>query len=272
LEKDQFRTRDHVPEFDDLVREYQARSQETRSNLRMAGSIPYGLHVLERLDLFFPKGDLAGRPVHMFVHGGYWRMFSKDDFSFIAETIVDAGAIAVIVDYALMPDVRMATIVEQIKRAKRWVCDHIAEYGGDPTQMTISGHSAGAHLCTFLFNAGAKPSGIRGALLLGGIYDLQPLQSSFLEPLIAITDEEVRLFTPISHQHEPSVATMILVGQAETGPFHLQAEAFASRLQEQGLSVSNHVLAGRNHMSSVRDLGMAESDAGSALLQLIATA
>jgi arylformamidase len=237
----------------------------------MAGSIPYGPLAFGRLDLFFPKGNLVGRPVHMFVHGGYWRMFSKDDFSFIAETIVGAGAIAVIVDYARMPDVRMATIIEQVQRAKRWVCDHIGEYGGDPTQMTISGHSAGAHLCTFLFNAGGKPSGIRGALLLGGIYDLKPLQSSFLKPLIGITDEEVRLFTPINLRHDPSVTTMLLVGQAETEPFHFQAQTFASRLVDQGLPVSKHVLAGRNHMSSVRDLGLAESAAGSLLSNLIET-
>jgi arylformamidase len=271
LEKDQFRTRDHVPEFDDLVSEYQARSETARSNLRMVASIPYGPHALERLDLFFPNGNLVGRPVHLFVHGGYWRMFSKNDFSFIAETIVGVGAIAVIINYALMPDVRMAAIVNQVRRAKRWVRDHIAEYGGDPNRLTISGHSAGAHLCTFLFNEDERPSGVRAALLLGGLYDLEPLQPSFLKPLIDITDEEVRSFTPLDHQHDPSVTTMLLVGDDETAPFHFQAEAFASRLVEQGLSVSNHVLAARNHMSSVRDLGLAKSDAGSLLSNLIGT-
>ncbi|TGU67257.1 alpha/beta hydrolase, partial [Mesorhizobium sp. M1C.F.Ca.ET.144.01.1.1] len=97
-----------------------------------------------------------------------------------ADTVTSAGAIAVIVDYALMPSVRMATIVDQIRRARQWIDDHIASYGGDPDQLTVSGHSAGAHLATMLFGGHSRPSGIKGALLLSGIYDLRPLQESFL--------------------------------------------------------------------------------------------
>ena len=121
-----------------------------------------------RLDLFFPPERSGPLPVHLFVHGGYWRMFSKSDYSYIADTITRAGAIAVIVDYALMPSVRMATIVEQATRAKRWVLTNIRSYGGDPDQFTISGHSAGAHLATFLFSGARIPSRVRAALLLGG--------------------------------------------------------------------------------------------------------
>ncbi|TIP31962.1 MAG: alpha/beta hydrolase, partial [Mesorhizobium sp.] len=88
-------------------------------------------------------------------------------------TVTSAGAIAVIVDYALMPSVRMATVVDQIRRARQWTYDRIASYGGDPDQLTVSGHSAGAHLATMLFNDNTRASGIKGALLLGGIYDLR---------------------------------------------------------------------------------------------------
>ncbi|WP_363274847.1 carboxylesterase family protein [Mesorhizobium sp.] len=86
-----------------------------------------------------------------------------------------------------MPAVRMAPIVDQIRRAKRWVDEHIESHGGDPGKLTVSGHSAGAHFATMLFDDDSRPSGIKGALLLGGIYDLRPLQESFLAPEIAIT-------------------------------------------------------------------------------------
>ncbi|UXN74064.1 alpha/beta hydrolase fold domain-containing protein [Devosia sp. A8/3-2] len=49
----------------------------------------------------------------MFIHGGYWRAFSKSDYSLVADTVTAAGVIAVIVDYALMPAMRMATLVDQ---------------------------------------------------------------------------------------------------------------------------------------------------------------
>jgi arylformamidase len=205
----------------------------------------------------------------MFIHGGYWRMFSKRDYSYVADTITAAGAIAVIVDYALMPKVRMATIVEQVRRARDWVAGNIAAFGGDASRLTVSGHSAGAHLSTLLFDEVETPSGIRGAMLLGGLYDLKPLQSSFLQAEIGITDREVADFSPVDHVHDPDVAVDILVGAEETPPFHAQADTYARRIQSQGLQVSRLSLAGENHMSSVRALGIAASTAGQRLMQMV---
>lgn len=268
MPKDPFRTRDHVADFDDIVADIVARSTATRTTLPMAGDLAYGKHPAEKLDLFFPPSRGSSLPVHIFIHGGYWRMFSKTDYSYIADTVTKAGAIAVIVDYALMPDVRMAAIVEQVRRAKQWVLDNIASYGGDPGRISVSGHSAGAHLATFLFET-PTPARIHAALLLGGLYDLTPLQTSFLEPLIGITDEETAAFTPMSRRHQPETAVTILVGDQETPPFHQQAADFAARLRAQGLTVSKVCLHDRNHMDSVRDLGIGGTQAGDCLVEMI---
>ena len=166
----------------------------------------------------------------------------------------------------------MATIVDQVRRAKHWVLAHIGEWGGDPDQLTISGHSAGAHLATFLFAAAERPSKVRAAALLGGIYDLAPLQRCFLEPLIGLTDEEVAAFTPMSRRHDPSTKVTLLVGERETPPFHRQASDFALRLRAQGLSVTESRLEDRNHMDGVRDLGLRGTQAGDRLMETIATA
>ena len=269
MAKDPFRIRDHVPEFDDIVAEIVRRSAGTRAKVPMAADVPYGPDGTETLDLFFPQGKRDRLPVHMFIHGGYWRMFSKRDYSYVADTVTNAGAIAVIVDYALMPSVRMATIVDQIRRARQWIHDRIASYGGDPEQLTISGHSAGAHLATMLFDDNTRPSGIKGALLLGGIYELRPLQESFLAAEIAISDDEVERFSPIDHSFDPDVPVEISVGAEETPPFHSQATAFAENLERQRLVVSRTSLAGANHMSSVRDLGIAGTGAASSLARLL---
>jgi len=270
MESDPFRIRGHVADFDDIVSEIVSRSEATRATLPMATDIAYGADATESVDLFFPERPRTGLPVHMFIHGGYWRMFSKRDYSCVADTITKSGAIAVIVDYALMPSVRMGDIVAQVRRAGRWVADHIAEHGGDPARLTISGHSAGAHLATFLFNEPNIPSGVRAALLLGGLYELKPLQSSFLQPEIAITNHEVADFTPMTHRYDAATKVDILVGSDETPPFHEQARAFAGMLRDQGLPVSTMRLSARNHMNSVRDLGLPESEAGARLAQLIA--
>jgi len=270
MTKDPFRIRDHVADFDDIVAEIVRRSAEARAEIPMVADVAYGADATETVDLFFPEGPRDRLPVHMFIHGGYWRMFSKRDYSYVARTVTQAGAIAVIVDYALMPTVRMARIVDQARQAKRWVLDHIAGFGGDPERLTVSGHSAGAHLATMLFPDGAQPSGIKGALLLGGLYDLKPLQQSFLAAEIAITDDEVEQFTPLTHRFDSTVPVQIAVGEEETLPFHAQARAFAAHLKEQGLSVSRSALGGADHMSSVRDLGVAGTAAAGLLGSLIA--
>lgn len=235
----------------------------------MEANIRYGEGPSEGLDLFFPEGDAENLPVHIFIHGGYWRMFSKDDYSLIANSIVKAGAIAVIVDYALMPGVRLATIVDQMRRAKAWVIANVARYGGDPKRLSVSGHSAGAQLASMLFSADQTPSSIRAALLLGGLYDLKPLQKSFLKTEIALTDDEVARFSPVRHDFDPATEVSILVGARETPPFHQQANAFAQRLFKQGSKVSQKIIVTRNHMNSVRDLGDPGSLTGRSLVELI---
>lgn len=267
---DLFRTRDHVPDFDALITQYGEMSAAARDSLAVIADISYGITLEERLDLFLPPGGGLERPVHLFIHGGYWRMFSKRDFSFVAETVTAAGAIAVVIDYALMPGVRLGTIVEQVRRARAWITGNIRSYGGDPERLTVSGHSAGAHLASFLFDRSQPSGAVTGALLLGGIYDLAPLQHSFLQPLIALTDDEVRQFSPLSRPFRGGVAATVLFGERETEPFHSQAAAFAAHLAAHGVETSSAALAGTDHMSSVRDLGIPGSEAGRLLAQMIA--
>jgi arylformamidase len=271
MESDPFRIRDYVTDFDAIVAGIVASSAAARAALPMKADIAYGNGPSETLDLFFPTGASEPLPVHIFIHGGYWRMFSKNDYSCIANTVIAAGAIAVIVDYALMPSVRMEVIVDQVRRARNWVRDHIAEYGGDPARITVSGHSAGAHLASCLFTADQVPTGVGAALLLSGLYDLEPLRSSFLQAEIGLTDKEVSAFTPLSMTHDAGTRVEILIGARETEPFHAQADDFARHLDGQGLNVSQQVIVARNHMNIVRDLGDPHTITGRRLTRLIAS-
>ena len=269
METDPFRIRGHVADFDAVVADIVAASARTRDLVPMLADVAYGDGPSEALDIFFPKGPRDNLPVHMFIHGGYWRMWSKREYSCVANTVTQAGAIAVIVDYALMPGVRMPVIIDQMVRAKKWVIEHIAEHGGDPGSLTISGHSAGAHLATFLIQGNSGASDVQAAFLLGGVYDLAPLQQSFLKDEISLTNEEVAAFSPISQTHNPGCRVTIAVGENETAPFHKQAEMFAAVLKKQGSVVSFSVMRERNHMTSVRDLGRPNSDTGVALATTI---
>jgi len=270
MDYDPFRIRDHVADFDAIVADIVTRSAAARASLPVKADIAYGSGPSESLDIFSPVDASGPRPVHMFIHGGYWRMFSKDDYSYIANAVTAAGAIAVIIDYALMPSVRLDVIVDQVRRARDWVRKNIGGYGGDPERFTVSGHSAGAHLASCLFTTDQANNGVDAALLLSGLYDLEPLQSSFLKAEIALTDEEVARFTPLSMSHDPDTRVEIMVGASETEPFHAQAADFALHLGNAGLDVSQKVIVARNHMNIVRDLGDPHTITGRHLKRLIA--
>jgi arylformamidase len=271
LETDPFRIRDHVADFDAIVAEIVQASARTRETVPMIADIAYGTGPSETVDIFFPDGPREGLPVHIFIHGGYWRMWSKREYSCVAKTVTDAGGIAVIVDYSLMPHARMEVLVDQVIRAKEWVFDHITEYGGDPSSATVSGHSAGAHLASHLIHHSQNETAISGALLLGGLYDLRPLKKSFLQAEIGLTDDEIERFTPLGHLHDPRCRVVLAVGEGETRPFHTQMEAFSSVLRKQGVPVSIKIISARNHMNSVRDLGIPGTEASGLLSGLLQT-
>jgi acetyl esterase/lipase len=88
------------------------------------------------------------RPVIVWVHGGGWRSGSRGEYRPLTRVLHDeTGAVVVNVDYRKSPAAPMATMVRTVDEALRWTQDNIAKFGGDPKRVTLSGHSAGAHLC-----------------------------------------------------------------------------------------------------------------------------
>jgi arylformamidase len=261
---DLFRIRDFVPEFDAINAAYAAASAETRARHQHQLDIAYGPGPRQKLDLFFPDAMDTPAPVHLFVHGGYWRANDRENFHFVAESVVAAGAIAVIVEYPLMPGARMAQLVADVRQAAMWVGTHIAGHGGDPRRISASGHSAGAHLASYLAALAPHEHGFPGApiralLLVSGIYDLRPIATSFLQAEIALTPEEINEWSPYEAMQAPETPITLVVGKAETEPFHLQAQDFAYAAERRGIAVERLTVTGHDHMTIVRDMGVVGS-------------
>lgn len=272
---DPFRIRAHVRDFDAIAEDYQRASDGARRRWRTARDIAYGDTGDERLDLYFPDGGGANRPVHLFIHGGYWRADCKENYGFIANTICSAGAIAAILDYALMPRARMATLIGQVRRAASWLAAHAQGFGGDPDMLSASGHSAGAHLASYLTAWGLRESRgvhlapVRSLLLISGLYDLEPISRSFLQSEIHLTPDEIEAWSPLQSIPQPATSIAIAVGTRETLPFHTQAVAFWHHLAANGPSASVRTVRGVDHMSIVRDLGSPGTEMADLLASLI---
>jgi arylformamidase len=271
---DPFHIPSHVPAFEALVADYEAASEATRGKLRSLLNVPYGEGPDEKLDLFLPE-EAHGwpRPIHMFIHGGYWRAQSKDRYAFVANEVTAAGAIAAIIDYSLMPKARMASLVDQTRRAARWLSEHAATFGGDAKAVSASGHSAGGHLASYLIARGPREADsaplVRSALLVSGLYDLSPLAKSFLQREVGFTDEEIASWSPVLGRPSAGVAVTLIAGGVETAPFHEQMSAYAGVLRTAGARVAVAAPAGEDHMTIVRSLGRAGTECARLLRETI---
>ena len=163
---------------------------ETKRNLS------YGDATWQRLDVYFPaslhadtpnedatiaEADYRSFPVIVFYHGGGWESGRKEQYRFIADRLVSQGYVVVIPDYVKYPEARYPAFVEDAATVTHWLKRHIATYKGDPNNMHIIGHSAGAHIGAmlltdrnFLAYYDLHPSDYRSFVGLAGPYNFTP--------------------------------------------------------------------------------------------------
>jgi len=200
-----------VPDHAAYFARWAADSSSARTSMTCDLDVSYGPGTGETLDIF--PAAVPDAPVLVFIHGGYWRSLDKSDHSFIAPAFVERGVCVVVLNYALCPGtpeapVTIPHITRQMARAAEWTAGHIASYGGDPSRITVAGHSAGGHLAAMLMALDAAgpdadvPAStfFRNALSISGLYDLRPMQRApFIADSLRLTDGDVLRFSPALH-------------------------------------------------------------------------
>ncbi len=224
----------------------------------------YGEEKRQRLDVYVPRGvgagaaakPLAGRPVVMFWHGGYWSFGDKADYKFVGAAMAEHGFVTVLPDYRLYPKARFPDFVADGALALAWVEQHIAEFGGDPHRIVLMGHSAGAHIAALLAyddalvkKAGVDPRGVVALVGLSGPYVLDPdsdrLRAIFAAPYTESDWQPVRFVT----EHSPP--TLIAHGRDDKVVAVAQGEKLRDVLQERGVRVEAHFYDGKGHADTV---------------------
>lgn len=201
-----------VPEFADHFARWISLSAQARLTPDATLDIPYGEGHGEMLDIFPAKGansQKGGAPVLVFIHGGYWRSLDKSDHSFVAPAFTREGACVVVPNYALCPGdaahpVTVSDITMQMVRALAWTYRNIARYGGDPTRITVVGHSAGGHLAAMLLACVWKSVApdlparlVKNALSLSGLFELESIRHTpFLADSLKLTPAQVKKNSP----------------------------------------------------------------------------
>jgi len=260
----QLNLRAAVPDAERYFKLYEETSAEARATLPCRLDVAFGPSPEETLDIF-PAAD-PGAPIHVFIHGGYWRAFSKNEFSGIARGLAPAGATTMIVNYALAPAVDMAEIVRQCRAALAWAWRHGAEHNGDKGRIFVSGHSAGGHLTAMMaatdwpaFDAELPADLVKGGCAISGIYELEPIRLSYLNADIRLAPDDVARFSPIRLRPARMAPLLLCVGDGETDEFRRQQDAYRDALADLGHQVGVVAAPGLHHFNVVDEL--ARSDA-----------
>jgi acetyl esterase/lipase len=105
-----------------------------------------------RLDILERRGRRPqGAPVLIYIHGGAWMIGDKRQQGIpMMHELIERGWVCVAINYRLSPKATWPEHVVDCKRAVAWVKEHIAEYGGDPDFIAVSGGSAGGQLSSLV--------------------------------------------------------------------------------------------------------------------------
>ncbi|MBS1121966.1 MAG: Esterase/lipase [Deltaproteobacteria bacterium] len=127
------------------------RADPARHGVERLRDLEYGAPTARahRLDVWRPVRE-GPFPVVLYVHGGGFRILSKDTHWMMALAYARAGYVVFNIDYRLAPAHKFPAAIEDVTLAYRWVVANAARFGGDPARIAVAGESAGASLVTSL--------------------------------------------------------------------------------------------------------------------------
>jgi arylformamidase len=263
-----YNNRAAVPDHPAWFARWDALSDAARAALGPEEDVRYGPNPKETLDIFLPpsggarapRGSEGAKGTFVFIHGGYWRALDKRQHAFVAPVFAAAGYAVAVVNYDLCPDVSIATIVGECRRAIAWIVRSGAAHGLDPANVVVAGHSAGGHLVAMLHATdwrehGLAQSPIAAGVSLSGVHDLAPLVQFSFNADFRLDEAEAARLSPIHLQPTTSAPLLIAVGADETGEFLRQSDLLWDAWPAQRPAGMQGVLRvpGRHHFNVVLD-------------------
>lgn len=248
------------PGFADLLAQFQADSDAVALHPGAALDLPYGEHPRQRFDCFPCVGVAQG--ILLYLHAGYWQSRDKSLFRFLAPAFQARGWHVVLANYPLCPEVTLDGLLRAVTPSVAAVAQHVRERSGVNLPLVVAGHSAGAHLASWLGLSQAglppgDPASVAGVWAISGIYDLAPLVGTTLNQRLQLDLASARRLSPLQQGAAPRVPAVWLVGGAETPAFlaqntrmhqHWQGDASAPRAWSECLAMPD-----ADHFTVLRD-------------------
>ncbi|MDC3177529.1 alpha/beta hydrolase [bacterium] len=256
--------RGRLPEWESYIEQFSSQSGDVRQKFSYHADIVYGEHDRHKIDVFPTEKYMQNSPALVFIHGGYWRMLDKSIFSFIAPEFLSAGVAVALVNYRLLPDVGLADIVDDVKTATSWLATNADKFGFDSNKITLCGHSAGAHLAAHAaMDLNANFIGV------SGVYDLEPIQNSFLNDIGFLDNETVDIFGANSIMPNGDGSSLFAFGVEEGVEFSRQTLSQVELWKMKSTKVNMLAIDNANHATIVSELANSDSNLFKSSLNLI---
>ena len=173
--------------------------------VQATSALRYGLDPRNALDVYRSAAGGQNAPVIVFFYGGNWVSGKRGDYAFVGRALAARGFVVVIPDYRLYPQVRYPDFLDDGAAAVAWTVREIAAHGGNPKNVFLMGHSAGAYNAAMLAldprwleRQGMTRSMLRGWIGLAGPYDFLPVQNATTRPVFNAPDTPTDS-QPLSH-------------------------------------------------------------------------
>jgi arylformamidase len=237
-------------ELNQFVKDFSANSAKVRAQYPPK-TFAYGSSVNEKLDVFAPT-NAKDLPVMIFIHGGEWRVGSKDAYSSLALPFIQSNAICVVLGFDNIPPNTMSGMVGQVRRAIAWVYKNAKQIGADPNNMYISGHSSGGHLTSMMLVTEWQKQGLpanlfKGGAVLSGWTNLYPDSISIRQKYLKLTPNDIKEFSPVDYAQNVSCPVIVAYGALESPYMQMQSEIWAKKLRSHSRLAGSYRVANHNH-------------------------
>lgn len=244
--------------------------------------IAYGPDARHRLDLF-RRPETRDAPVLLFVHGGGFVMGDKRHetlpfYDNVGAFAAAAGFVGVTMTYRLAPAHPWPAGAEDVGRAIGWLRGNAAQHGGDPAAIVAAGQSAGAvHVASYVAHPrfhGEGGSGLRGAVLLSGIYDVAAAQANpFHRAYYGENESAYPAASTLDGLVASEVPLLLSVAEQDIADFQRQAAGFVTAFAAaHGRYPRMLHLGGHNHMTPILSVGTSADEVGGHIADFVRTA
>jgi len=225
-----------------IVADWDRRSTALRARHSDHLDLRYGPRERNRIDVL-KVAD--GAPLVLFIHGGYWQMRAKENFTIVAEGLLAQRINVALIGYTLAPEATLDEIVAEIHMGIDHLAAQSTALGCNGEGLVVTGWSAGGHLTAMALS---HPE-VRAGIAISGIYDLEPVRHSYLNDKLGLDEAMSRRNSPMAQDSGSLKPLALMAGSAELPLLRQQTAEFAAHRARHGLPVAYEEIPGADHFS-----------------------